>query len=60
MKWLISTIFVLLYLGVTFFGLGPVLLADGSTQERMITLGVVILIYLVLTFILIKWIKRRR
>ncbi|GLX67993.1 hypothetical protein MU1_23380 [Paenibacillus glycanilyticus] len=30
------------------FGLGPVLFADGSFTERMVTLGVVILIYLAL------------
>ncbi|WP_442955945.1 DUF6954 family protein [Paenibacillus sp. MMO-58] len=33
---------------VTFFGLGPVLFADGSMTERMITLGIVILIYAVI------------
>ncbi|WP_397386602.1 DUF6954 family protein [Paenibacillus roseipurpureus] len=38
-----------LYALVTFFGLGPVLFADGSQKERMITLLVVILIYVVLT-----------
>lgn len=59
MKWVIYAVFIVLYLGVTFFGIGPVLLADGSTQERMITLGVVILIYVILTVILIKWRSRR-
>ncbi|UTW69474.1 hypothetical protein KHA80_22315 [Anaerobacillus sp. HL2] len=39
------------------FGLGPVLLADGSTEERIATLGVVIVIYIILTLPLMKWIK---
>lgn len=58
MKWIIYLIFVLLYLLVTFFGLGPVLLADGSNEERLLTLGVVILIYVVLTVAFLKWRKR--
>lgn len=37
MKLLIYIIFIALYMGVTFFGLGPVLLADGSMLERLLT-----------------------
>lgn len=48
MKWLVYLIIIMLFLGVTFFGIGPVLLADGSLLERMMTLGVVILLYVVL------------
>lgn len=59
MKWFIYTVFIVLYLGVTFFGLGPVLLADGSAQERVVTLAIVILIYVILTVILLTWRKRR-
>lgn len=58
-KWLIYFIFLILFLGVTFFGLGPVLLADGSMQERMLTLLVVILIYAVLAGVLFIWHKKR-
>jgi hypothetical protein len=58
MKWLIYFIFILLYLGVTFFGLGPVLLADGSIQERVLTILVVVLIYLILTG-LILFLKKK-
>ncbi|WP_436796457.1 DUF6954 family protein [Desulfuribacillus stibiiarsenatis] len=29
MKWLVNLIFIVLYLGVTFFGFGPILLIDG-------------------------------
>lgn len=59
MNWLIYAIFIFLYLGVTFFGLGPVLYADGSTQERMITLGIVILIYVILTALFLKWRRKK-
>jgi membrane protein DedA with SNARE-associated domain len=55
MKGFMYLLFVLLYAGVTFFGLGPVLFADGSMQERMITLAVVIVIYVVLTVLLVAW-----
>ncbi|MCT8139398.1 hypothetical protein H1D32_17820 [Anaerobacillus sp. CMMVII] len=55
MKYLKYLLFTVLYAGVTFFGIGPVLLADGSFQERMLTLGIVVLIYFVLTFFFLKW-----
>ncbi|WP_070121257.1 DUF6954 family protein [Bacillus marinisedimentorum] len=47
MKLLMNALFIILLLGVTFFGLGPVLMADGSPLERMITLAVVLLAYLI-------------
>ncbi|HHV94986.1 MAG TPA: hypothetical protein GXX37_00695 [Clostridiaceae bacterium] len=49
MKWLIYAVFIIMYLLVTFFGLGPVLLADGTTTERVITFLVVVTIYVLLT-----------
>jgi hypothetical protein len=60
MKWFIYFIFIILYVGVTFFGLGPVLLADGSMQERLMTLLVVIVIYVILTGCLLLWRKSRK
>lgn len=33
---------------VTFFGLGPVFMADGTMNERIVTLAVVILLYMLL------------
>lgn len=48
MKLLVTVIFVLVFLTVTFFGIGPVLFADGPTSERLGTLGVVIGVYLLL------------
>ena len=35
-------IFVPIYLLITFFRLGPVLLADGSTSERIITFLIIV------------------
>lgn len=58
MKILIYLIFIILYLLVTFFGLGPVMLADGSDTERMITLAVVMVIYIVITVVFAYLIKR--
>jgi hypothetical protein len=60
MRWFIYFIFILLYLGVTFFGFGPVLFADGSTEERVMTLVVVIVIYVILTGLLLLWRKKGR
>lgn len=48
MRLIIHIIFIGLLLLVTFFGIGPVLFADGVLSERLITLAVVIGIYLVL------------
>lgn len=60
MKWLIYLCFAIMYLMVTFFGLGPVLIADGSNQERMLTLIVVLAIYTLLTVVLWFVIKKFR
>jgi hypothetical protein len=57
MKWFIYFIFIILYLGVTFFGLGPVLLADGVIEERIMTFFIVLVIYLALTGLLLFWKK---
>lgn len=57
-RWLLAFVFVLLYALTAFFGLGPVLFADGSMQERLWTLLVVLLIFAVLTVVLL-WILRR-
>lgn len=41
---LVNFLFLAAFLLVTFFGIGPVLLADGSMEERLFTLLVVLLI----------------
>lgn len=45
-KKLIYAFLILLLVLLTIFGLGPVLLADGTDTERMRTLVIVIVIYL--------------
>jgi hypothetical protein len=60
MKWFIYSIFMVLYAFITFFGYGPALFADGSTQEKIITLGVVTLIEIILSIIFIRWILKNK
>lgn len=43
-------LFVPLYLFVLFFGFGPVLLADGSWEERLVTAMIVVVILVALTW----------
>ena len=59
-KFFVSFVFVVLYLLVTCFGLGPVLLADGTTEERIVTFLTVLLIYAVLTLVFRFLLKRLR
>ena len=59
MKWLTGVLFGILYLSITIFGLGPVLLADGSHEERMWTLAIVILLYVLVTAALIYWLRKK-
>lgn len=63
MRVLVHAVFILLIGLVTFFGLGPVLMADGSIQERLVTGVIVLLIYLILGFGYRKgigWTERKR
>jgi hypothetical protein len=55
---LLYVLFTILYLLTTFFGLGPVLFADGSAKERMLTLIVVLLIYTAITVWMRSLLKR--
>jgi hypothetical protein len=59
-KTLIIIVFICLYLLVGFFGLGPVMLADGPMQERLVTLAIVILIFIALTFIFIRLLRHKK
>ncbi|WP_462411297.1 DUF6954 family protein [Neobacillus sp. Marseille-QA0830] len=62
MRFIIHAVFIVLIALVTFFGLGPVLLADGSSQERLITAAIVVLIYIILAFLYRKtilWSKNK-
>lgn len=58
MKRLVYTGFAVMYALVSFFGLGPVLFADGMLSERIVTLVVVLLVYVLLTLGLLL-VKRR-
>jgi hypothetical protein len=62
MKFLVHAFFIILILLVTFFGLGPVLYADGVIQERIWTAVVVVVLYALLGILYsraIKWIKKK-
>ncbi len=60
-KKIIYIVLILLLLLVTLFGLGPVLYADGTNTERMVTLVIVLALYAVIliTFYVIhtRWKK---
>ena len=51
-------IFLVLFLLLTFFGMGPVLMADGSLNERIITLIFVLFGYMILGGVFRFWRKR--
>jgi hypothetical protein len=62
LKFVIHDVFIILIALVTFFGLGPVLFADGVLQERLWTAAIVIIIYILLALIYrkaIQWVNRR-
>ncbi|WP_047152095.1 DUF6954 family protein [Aneurinibacillus tyrosinisolvens] len=58
-KWILLLLFIPLYILVTFFGLGPIILADGSLEERIVTLLATAAIYGILTLILQLLLKRK-
>ncbi len=59
-NWTVILLFAPLYLFVLFFGLGPVLLADGSWSERLVTALIVFLILAVFTKILQRVLRAGR
>lgn len=60
MRIIVHIIFIALILLVTFFGIGPVLFADGVMSERLITLVIIIGIYLVLIWIYRMFLRKVR
>lgn len=58
MKVLAYVFIAVAFILVTFFGLGPVLLADGGFGERIITLAIVLGLYAVL-IILFRNIRKK-
>ncbi|SHJ30383.1 hypothetical protein SAMN02745975_01748 [Geosporobacter subterraneus DSM 17957] len=59
-KFLIYVIFAVGFLLLTFFGMGPVLLADGAVEERALTLIAVLLGYTLLLGIFRWWRNKNR
>lgn len=59
-RWLGNIVFIILFALVTFFGIGPVLMADGTLNERIITLAIIIIIYIILIFAFRYWLKKSR
>lgn len=55
---LLYSAFIILILLVSFFGLGPVLFADGTRTERILTLLVVVALYIVI-FVVFYFINKR-
>lgn len=51
-KTAIWAVAIVLYALTAFFGLGPVLLADGQPGERMLTLALVLIVFAVITALL--------
>lgn len=58
MKILIHIFFIVLFLLITFFGIGPIILADGVFSERMYTLIVVLIVYGIWTWLYRLLLKR--
>lgn len=57
-KYIGYVIFTILFILISFFGLGPVLMADGQTGERILTLIIVLIIYVIWFFALSYFIKK--
>lgn len=60
MKSIFYIFVIVIFILVTFFGLGPVLMADGSVKERTLTLVAVILIYLLLGWITLGYTRKSK
>jgi hypothetical protein len=58
MSTVIHIIFISLLGLVTFFGIGPILLADGVMSERLITLLIVIIVYIFIILVYRGILKR--
>lgn len=58
MKIVLRIVFGIAFLLVAFFGIGPVLMADGMPGERILTLTIVLLIFAGL-FMVYRWLMKR-
>lgn len=55
MYYLVYTGFIVSFVLITYFGIGPVLLADGAMGERVLTGFVVLLLYFVWGYLYARW-----
>lgn len=60
LKWLWYIILVIVFILVTYFGLGPVLFADGGMGERILTLIVVLILYIIIGILFVRIKKQGR
>ncbi len=51
MKGFVHVLFACFYVLVAYFGVGPILLADGSMKERLLTSLIVLVVFVVLIVI---------
>lgn len=58
--YLAYAIFIVGFIVITFFGVGPLLFADGTMKERILTAIIVLIIYFVWGFMFIKWKKHQK
>jgi len=56
---ILNLLLIILFLMLTFFGMGPVLFADGTDTERMYTLFVVIALYIII-FIVFYFVNKKK
>ena len=55
MYYLMYTIFIVSFILLTYFGVGPVVFADGNISERILTAVIVLLIYFAWGFLFARW-----
>jgi len=55
---IINVVLVIILVLLTWFGLGPVFFADGTSTERMYTLAIIVFIYL-LIFAIMLYVNKR-
>ncbi|MCQ4925372.1 hypothetical protein NE686_19870 [Tissierella carlieri] len=52
--------FIILFLFISFFGIGPVIFADGTMNERIMNLLIIILAYVILIWLYRIFIRKMR
>jgi cytochrome bd-type quinol oxidase subunit 2 len=60
MNKLIFIIFIVAFGYLTFFGIGPLLFADGSSDEKVITAVIIAILYVVLAILFVKFLNKNK